>query len=78
MLASMSGFVIFAGEFVGGGAAPIIAGRIAGNPAYGLKGALYFAASGLVLGFIAALFLKETAPRRVHTAAQPFAAHQEF
>jgi MFS family permease len=77
MLASMSGFVIFAGEFVGGGAAPIIAGRIAGGQ-YGLKGALYFAASGLVLGFIAALFLKETAPRRVHTAAQPFAAHQEF
>ncbi|MBK8161479.1 MAG: MFS transporter [Rhodospirillaceae bacterium] len=41
MLASMAGFVIFAGEFVGGGAAPIIAGNIASNPAYGLKGALY-------------------------------------
>jgi MFS family permease len=63
MLASMAGFVIFAGEFVGGGISPIIAGAIAGGSA-GLKGALYFAASGLVLGFIVALFLKETAPRK--------------
>ncbi|NCZ93656.1 MAG: hypothetical protein EBZ00_06750 [Actinobacteria bacterium] len=38
-------------------------GGIAGGE-YGLKGALYFAASGLVLGFIVALFLKETAPRK--------------
>jgi MFS family permease len=64
MLASMAGFVIFAGEFVGGGISPIIAGRIAGGQ-YGLKGALYFAACGLVLGFVVALFLKETAPRRL-------------
>ncbi len=64
MLASMAGFVIFAGEFVGGGAAPIIAGKIAGGQ-YGLKGALYFAAIGLVVGFIVALFLKETAPRKL-------------
>ncbi len=64
MLASMAGFVIFAGEFVGGGISPIIAGHIASGP-HGLKGALYFAASGLVIGFIVALFLKETAPRRV-------------
>jgi MFS family permease len=64
MLASMAGFVIFAGEFVGGGISPIIAGRIAGGE-YGLKGALYFAACGLVLGFFVALFLKETAPRKV-------------
>jgi MFS family permease len=64
MLASMAGFVIFAGEFVGGGISPIIAGRIASGE-HGLKGALYFAASGLVLGFIVALFLKETAPRKL-------------
>jgi len=62
MLASMAGFVIFAGEFIGGGAAPMIATRIAGGE-YGLKGTLYFAATGLVVGFIVALFLKETAPR---------------
>ena len=60
---SMAGFVIFAGEFVGGGISPIIAGKIAGGE-YGLKGALYFAACGLVVGFIVALFLKETAPRK--------------
>jgi MFS family permease len=63
MLASMAGFVIFAGEFVGGGISPIIAGKIAGGE-HGLKGALYFAACGLVVGFIVALFLKETAPRK--------------
>jgi MFS family permease len=65
MLASMAGFVIFAGEFIGGGAAPMIATRIAGNAEYGLRGTLYFAAIGLVVGFIVALFLKETAPRKV-------------
>jgi MFS family permease len=63
MLASMAGFVIFAGEFVGGGAAPMIATQIAGGP-HGLKGVLYFAISGLVVGFFVALFLKETAPRK--------------
>jgi MFS family permease len=66
MLASMAGFVIFAGEFVGGGISPIIAGRIAAGE-HGLKGALYFAAIGLVVGFIVALFLKETAPRKMKT-----------
>jgi MFS family permease len=65
MLASMAGFVIFAGEFIGGGAAPMIAGWIAGQPEWGLKGALYFAAAGLVVGFIVALFLRETAPRKL-------------
>lgn len=64
MLASMAGFVIFAGEAIGGGVAPIIAGGLAGNPAYGLKGAMYFAACSLVVGFVVALFLKETAPRK--------------
>jgi MFS family permease len=64
MLASMAGFVIFAGEFVGGGISPIIASGLANNPEYGLKGALYFAAIGLAIGFVVALFLKETAPRK--------------
>ncbi len=66
MLASMAGFVIFAGEFVGGGISPIIASNLAGT--YGLKSALYFAACGLVLGFFVALFLKETAPRKTKLA----------
>ena len=63
MIASMAGFVIFAGEFIGGGISPIIAGGLA--TAYGLQAALYFAACGLVLGFIVALFLVETAPSKV-------------
>jgi MFS family permease len=63
MLASMAGFVIFAGEFVGGGISPIIAGSIAAGE-HGLRGALYFAIFGLVLGFLVALFLQETAPRK--------------
>ncbi|MGA0805073.1 MAG: MFS transporter [Pseudohongiellaceae bacterium] len=62
MLASVAGMVIFAGEFIGGGISPIIAGNLAAT--YGLKSALYFAASGLVLGFIVALFLQETAPSK--------------
>jgi len=62
MLASMAGFVIFAGEFIGGGISPIIATGLAN--AYSFKAPLYFAACGLVLGFIVALFLLETSPRK--------------
>lgn len=63
MLASMAGFVIFAGEFIGGGVSPIIAGGLAAD--HGLRAAIYFACCGLVLGFIVALFMQETAPRKV-------------
>ncbi len=63
MIASMAGFVIFAGEFVGGGISPIIAGGLAAE--YGLRSAIYFAASGLALGFVVALFMEETAPSKI-------------
>jgi len=63
MLASMAGFVIFAGEFIGGGISPIIAGGLATD--YGLRAAIYFACCGLALGFVVALFLQETAPSKV-------------
>lgn len=63
MIATMAGFVIFAGEFLGGGVSPIIAGNLATE--YGLRTAIYFAASGLVVGFIVALFMEETAPSKV-------------
>lgn len=62
MIASVAGLVIGAGEIFGGGVAPSIAGRIAG--AYGLPAVFTFTISGLVLGFVIALFLKETAPRK--------------
>jgi MFS family permease len=63
MIASMAGFVIFAGEFIGGGISPIIATNLV--DAYSFKAPLYFAACGLALGFVVALFLEETAPRKV-------------
>jgi MFS family permease len=63
MVASVAGLVIGAGEIFGGGVAPIIAGQIAG--AQGIEHVFSFTIAGLVLGFVIALFLKETAPRRV-------------
>jgi predicted MFS family arabinose efflux permease len=62
MIASVAGLVIGAGEIFGGGVAPSIAGQIAGS--YGLPAVFVFTISGLVLGFVIALFLKETAPRK--------------
>ena len=63
MVASVAGLVIGAGEVFGGGVAPAIAGRIAGSS--GIEHVFTFTIAGLVLGFVIALFLKETAPRRV-------------
>jgi MFS family permease len=62
MVASVAGLVIGAGEIFGGGVAPSIAGRIAGS--YGIQHVYTFTISGLILGFVIALFLKETAPRK--------------
>ncbi len=62
MVASVAGLVIGAGEVFGGGVAPAIAGRIAATS--GLPNVFVFTISSLVLGFVIALFLKETAPRK--------------
>ena len=62
MVASVAGLVIGAGEVFGGGVAPAIAGRIAG--ASGIQNVFIFAIASLILGFVIALFLKETAPRK--------------
>jgi predicted MFS family arabinose efflux permease len=62
MVASVAGLVIGAGEVFGGGVAPVIAGRIAG--ASGIQNVFTFAIASLVVGFVIALFLKETAPRK--------------
>lgn len=62
MIASVAGVVIGAGEIFGGGVAPSIAGGIA--QAYGIQYTLYFAMAGQVLGFVVALFFRETAPRK--------------
>lgn len=66
MVASVAGLVIGAGEVFGGGVAPIIAGQIAQNT--GIQNIFTFAIAGLIVGFIIALFLKETAPRKVGEA----------
>ena len=63
MVASVAGAVIGAGEVFGGGIAPVIAGAIANSS--GIQNTLWFALGGQVLGTIIALFLKETAPRKV-------------
>jgi MFS family permease len=62
MVASVAGLVIGAGEIFGGGVAPAVAGHIAGTS--GIQHVFSFTIAGLVLGFVIALFLKETAPRR--------------
>jgi MFS family permease len=66
MVASVAGLVIGAGEVFGGGVAPSIAGQIAGS--HGLPAVFTFTISGLILGFVIALFLKETAPRKTGDA----------
>jgi len=63
MIASVAGLVIGAGEVFGGGVAPVIAGQIAASS--GIQHVFTFAIAGLAVGFVIALFLKETAPRRV-------------
>ena len=63
MIASVAGLVIGAGEIFGGGVAPVIAGQIAGSS--GIQHVFTFVIASLILGFLIALFLKETAPRKV-------------
>jgi predicted MFS family arabinose efflux permease len=62
MVASVAGLVIGAGEIFGGGVAPAVAGQIAGSS--GIQNVFPFTIASLVLGFVIALFLKETAPRK--------------
>jgi predicted MFS family arabinose efflux permease len=66
MVASVAGLVIGAGEIFGGGVAPSIAGRIAATS--GIEHVFTFTIASLILGFVIALFLKETAPRRTGEA----------
>lgn len=66
MVASVAGLVIGAGEVFGGGVAPSIAGHIAATS--GIQHVFTFTIASLVVGFVVALFLKETAPRKTVAA----------
>ncbi len=68
LISSAIGIVVGAGEIFGGGVAPYIAGGVADR--YGLPSVLYVALTGVVLGIVICLFLRETAPRRTSTAAE--------
>lgn len=70
LVSASIGIVVGSGEIFGGGIAPAIAGFVANN--FGLPSVLYLAMAGVALGIFVALFLKETAPSKVGTAA----AHQ--
>lgn len=63
MISSAIGMVVGAGEIFGGGVAPIIAGTVAQR--YGIQNILWVAMSGVALGIVVSLFLRETAPRKV-------------
>jgi MFS family permease len=62
LISSAIGIVVGAGEIFGGGIAPSIAGFIAQH--YGIQNILYLALTGITLGVVVCLFLKETAPRK--------------
>jgi len=68
LISSAIGMVVGAGEIFGGGVAPIIAGTVAQR--YGIQNILWVAMSGVVLGVIVSVFLRETAPRKVGVARQ--------
>jgi MFS family permease len=66
LISSAIGIVVGAGEIFGGGVAPYIAGGVADR--YGLPSVLYVALTGVALGIVVCLFLRETAPRKSATA----------
>ncbi|HVY64107.1 MAG TPA: MFS transporter [Gammaproteobacteria bacterium] len=67
LVSSAIGVVVGAGEIFGGGVAPSIAGFI-GNQ-YGIENTLYVALTGVVLGVLVSVFLRETAPRKTAAIA---------
>jgi predicted MFS family arabinose efflux permease len=64
LISSAIGIVVGAGEIFGGGIAPAIAGFVAKH--YGIQYILYLCLAGVTLGVLVSLFLKETAPKKIH------------
>ncbi|MGA2715600.1 MAG: MFS transporter [Bryobacteraceae bacterium] len=78
LVSSAVGMVVGAGEIFGGGVAPSVAGYIAQN--HGIQNILNLALGGVACGILVCLFLKETAPRKIHqgghSGAEKALAHQ--
>ena len=66
LVAASIGLVVGVGEIFGGGLGPIMGSFVIPN--YGFVGPLYVALFGMVLGLLASLLLKETAPKKVGSA----------
>lgn len=64
LISSSVGIVSGTGEIFGGGVAPSLAGYIAAH--FGIQDTLRLALAGLTAGILVCLFLKETAPRKLH------------
>jgi len=68
LISAAIGVVVGAGEIFGGGIAPIIAGNVTDR--FGLPSSLNVALTGVALGIVVCLFLRETAPRKAATVAR--------
>jgi predicted MFS family arabinose efflux permease len=68
LISSAIGLVVGSGE-ISAGIAQVIAGFVAKN--FGIQNILWLPFGAVVLGVFICLFLKETAPRKVHSTAQP-------
>lgn len=62
-VAGSIGLVVGVGEIFGGGLGPITGSFVIPN--YGFGGPLYVALIGMIFGFVASMFLRETAPVKV-------------
>jgi len=66
LVSSTAGVIIGSGEIFGGGVAPSLAGAVAQH--FGLQHTLTMALTGLSIGIVVCLFLRETAPRKTPSA----------
>lgn len=67
LVAASIGLVVGIGEIFGGGLGPITGSFVIPN--YGFVGPLYVALFGMIVGLVASLLLKETAPKKLGTLA---------
>jgi ACS family hexuronate transporter-like MFS transporter len=68
-IATAMGIVVGIGEILGGVAGPFVAGQLADKTSLGLQAPMFLMAGFCAVAGVIALFLKETAPAKVGTAA---------